>query len=482
MTRSVLLCITALAVVGCGGSGDEGSNKAGAPVTPKSRELTLQATDAGGAEAEYLARRIEERSEGSLSVRLVADYDSKFPANEVKLARALRAERVDFGLLPARAWETAGLKAFAALQAPFVIGSHEVARAALRGPAGRMLREELEGAGLAPLALIPAQLRRLISTRALVAPDRFRGVRLRVVDNATSAAGLEALGAKPKLGLASDEVFDELQAGRLDGAETAPEFILDNGYEQAARHLTGFALFDRVDTFVASPRALAGLTAPEQEALRAAAADTVRFAATLAAREASAVGKLCVRGVSVDVPTASGLRALSAATAPVRDALTRDPATAGVLRALTSTPGAGPVALAPPRSCTAPRPQAAADDARATFPEGTYDVTVTPADYRRFGEYGDESRHDRTHSHVFEDGRITYTVSPEWGPQADRCPCYGDYRFERGELVIDWDRPDFGIDRVRWSYLDGRLTFTDAVVDGANVEAVYLAHPWRKVR
>jgi hypothetical protein len=188
--------------------------------------------------------------------------------------------------------------------------------------------------------------------------------------------------------------------------------------------------------------------------------------------------------VRVDVPTRADLQALAAATEPVRAALARDPATAEVMRHLRATPGAGPEALPAPKDCTSggrgddPKPSA-----RAAIPNGTYVVTVTKADYRRFGEHGEIAQQDRRHTMRFRGGRLTYALDPEYGPREDRClPCRATYETAGDRLTIDWERPDFSNEIVRWSFFRGELTFKDPDVDGAAERAHYLAHPWRKVR
>jgi TRAP-type transport system periplasmic protein len=485
MTRSTLIptLLAATVAAGCGGSGGNETNKAGAPVEGKRQVVTLQATDAGSDEAQYLARRIEQRSAGTLEVRLAGDYDSRVPANEGKLARALRAGDEDFAILPSRAWTTAGVSAFAALQAPFVLGTHDAARKAMAGPAGEMLAGELRQADVEPLALVPTQLRRLLATRALTTPQRFDGARLRIVDNETTAAIITALGGEPRQGLQSTEVLGAIRKGRLDGAESAPAFIVDNGYGTAAKHLTGYVLFDRVDTIVASPAALERLSADQQKSLRAAAADTARFAATQTAREDEDIVKLCRQGVRVDVPNAASLQALAAATGPVRAALARDAATNEVLKRLSATPGAGPQALAAPAACTGGRREPAPKaGAQAPFPEGTYVVTVTKADEHRFGEYGANFQKTITHHYRFRNGRMRYWIAPEFGPQEDRCPCGAAYEVKGDQLIITWDRSEWAPETSRWSYFDGKLTFTESDVGAGFDKATYFAHPWRRVR
>ena len=162
---------------------------------------------------------------------------------------------------------------------------------------------------------------------------------------------LRRLGARPRQGLTADDILPGLQAHHLEGAELAPSTVLDNDYWLGASHLTGYALVDKTWAFVASPGAWNRLSAPNQAAVRAAAADTVRHAAILAERDDGEVATLCRRGVHLDVPTPAALRALARTEAPVLAALDRDPAAGPILRQLRATPGTGPSALAAPKDC-----------------------------------------------------------------------------------------------------------------------------------
>jgi TRAP-type C4-dicarboxylate transport system substrate-binding protein len=351
-TAALLSLLLAAFATGCGGSSDRKSKStSGAPVSSGAQTIRLDSPDTDDPEFLYLKAHIEKRSHGALLVSVGADYPGADPANEVALVRAVRSGKRDFALVAAPAWPAAGVPALAALQAPFVLGTYEVARAALAGAAGASLLGALKRAGVVPLALVPTELRRLLATRALTRPSNFHGARVRIVDNAVAADVLRGLGARPRQGLTSDDVLPGLQSHRLDGAEIQPVSALDNDYWLGASHLTGYALFDKVWAFVASPGAFKRLSAANQAAVRAAAADTVRHAATLAAREHGEVATLCQKGVHLDVPTPAALRALARTEAPVLAALDRDPAAGPILRQLRATPGAGPRALAAPKDC-----------------------------------------------------------------------------------------------------------------------------------
>jgi len=413
-------------------------------------------------------------------VKVLEEYSSRTPANEARLARDLRAGKADFGVLPARSWAPAGVEAFDALQAPFVIGSYTVARAAIAGPAGSELKQALERAGVTPLGLIPAELRRVLSVRPLATPDAFRGLTIRIPDNETAAAAIRSLGATPVERVTSEALRQGLRDRRLAGAETAPVFALENGYGAYAKHITGYALFDRVDTLVASSAAWKQLSESQQAAVSAAAGDTIAYTSTLPRREAENLAQLCRVGVRVTEPTEGQLAALADATEPVRAALRDKAATAPVLKALESTPGAGPQVLYPPADCSKPtRPDAAAKGGtEATIPNGVYRVTDTVADFERWGQYGDEWERPLTSTTELKDGRWRHWEKPAYG-----VPLVGGTYRVKGDLVtFTWvpenEIPPF---TMRWSYYKGQLTWEPVDVGDLGLKIIFAAHPWKKV-
>jgi TRAP-type C4-dicarboxylate transport system substrate-binding protein len=488
MTRLNLIAtlLLATAAAGCGDSGGAAHNKSGADVATKRHVLHLEATDAGSPDVRYFAKRIQTRSGGSLRVDVRDDYPSILPANEARLARDVRAGRVDFGVLPARAWPAAGVGAFAALQAPFVLASYTAARSALAGPAGDSLRRALERAGIVPLALVPDELRRLLTVRPLDTPEAFRGLRVRVADNSTSRDDLQALGAEPVQGITSDQVYDQLKARHLDGAETAPMFGVANGYGRFAKHVTGYALFDRVDTLVASPAAWKRLSPSQQSAVRAAARDTIGFAASLPDRDTKDLGRLCASGVRVTTPTVARLRAIADATEPVRAALRRDPAAGPILKQLEATEGTGPQLLPVPRKCEeAGRPAGGGQPTgTASIPNGIYVTRTTVADLRRVGQLGPDWETSMTWTTRMRDGRWTQNRTPLAIDPKYKDGWWGTYTASGDRLTFRYLNPeDAGTtETVRWSYYDGRLTFKLIDVADLSARAIYAAHPWRKVR
>jgi len=484
--------VLAAAVAGCGGSSPGGEhNKAGAAAPTRPQTLEIQATDAASPEAQHFAKQIEAHSGGTLTVKILNDYPAVTPANEAKLARDIRAGKVDFGVLPARAWAPAGVKAFDALQAPFVLGSYDVARAAIAGPAGTELKRALEKADVTALGLVPAELRRVLSVRPLATPDAFRGMSIRIADNDTSAAVLRSLGATPVERVTTEAVTGRLKSHTLSGAETAPIFALGNGYGTFAKYITGYALFDRVDTLVATPTAWKRLSDSQQAAVTAAVRDTIAYTSTLPKREGDNLAELCRGGVRVTQPTEGQLAALADATEPVRAALRGNDATGPVLKALEATPGAGPQALDAPSDCSKPvPPRVVARAGPASIPNGTYTVRDTVADFERWGQYGEDWSVPITFTTVLENGRWRHWQKPDFGTVPVAIGTYevnGDLatftfaRLERHGRLLKPEENTIPPFTLRWSYYKGRLTWEPVDVSDLGTRIIFGAHPWKKV-
>jgi TRAP-type C4-dicarboxylate transport system substrate-binding protein len=479
--------LTATATSGCGHASHAGSARAGAAQVAKVRQIVLEASDPADPETLYLAKQIEARSRGGLSVQIDSQYNSTEPANEVRLAKAVRAGTVSFAFVPSRAWESAGVPVFAALQAPFVLGSYPVVREALDGPAGRTLLGRLTAAGVHPLALVPLQLRRLLSVKPITSQGDLDGLRVRIVDNPTTKLALRSLGAVPVEGLSSREAETWLGEHKIDALETAGNAVAENAYEKYAKYLSGFALFSKVGTFVASQRAWSRLDAAQRAALQDAAADLQRFTVGTAARDQATLLTLCRSGVRVPPVTSDQLQTFSQAAQPTINKLSADPATAQVLLDLEETAGAGIVALGGPTGCKAAAVQAALPKSTvSTIPDGTYVTTTSVADLRAQGQYGDDWNKAIVWRFKIHDGQWIETQQPDYPDQGG---CRGPFIVKADQVTFNFD-PDPTTDPgcsesspevLKWSYYAGKLAFQIVDVQDTASRAIYVSHPWRKV-
>jgi TRAP-type C4-dicarboxylate transport system substrate-binding protein len=471
----------------CGGT--EHPSKSGAQARPTATLSFAMpdSDDALGAEFVTAVKR-----SGDLRIKRAArNYSSIDPANELALARDLQAGRVDMAYLPARAWAAAGVTPFKALLAPFVITTDAAAEKLATSPIADELLAALPG-GVVGLGLVPSQTRRVLARRELLSPTDYAGLRLRIIDNEQTAADFSALGAEPVQGLLANEVGERLRGRRLDGAETAPSSVINNGYQTYVSSLSSYGIFPKFQSIVVNRAAWDKLTSTQQAALRSATQRaTADAAGRIASETQSNLRQLCAASVHIAVPASTQLRALERAAQPAIAALRKDTAAEHVLDAMRAVPGSGPQPLATPlpQPCKAAARRAPAHS-EVRFPNGTYVVAVTKAQFAAAGVTGPDYERDITFTQQFKDGRFVFTQRPTYPDQCADKPtrahpaCVGRYEVDGDQLTLIWGPPTPppvpAPETVRWSYFNGELHLKPVdVQDPASLE-IY-RHPWRKV-
>jgi C4-dicarboxylate-binding protein DctP len=466
-------------------------NKAGAARQPVT-VIRLQMPDNDEGYGTYFAQAVARRSHGTLKVVVdVGSYPSLRPANEARLVAALRAGRVGFSFQPARDWAAAGLAGFEALDRPFVLTTVRASELLAASPVAGALLREFSSIGLVGLGLVPSEPRQILSTRPLLAPAAFRGIRVRITDNPETAALITAIGARPVQGLTANQVGALLRSGSLAGVENGPYYMLANSYNAEAPYLTSYALLPKFETLVATRRAWQALTTAQRAAVRQAIADTLAHARTvLLGNEGQDLARLCSSGVVLDEPSPTQLATLSReAGGPPANA-----EVAAMMRMIRAdVPGTGPQPspIPVPAPCRTAqtvaraislhrRVPASSGKQAATIPPGTYVTTITVADLRAGGQYGPDWNKPILYTwHLYPDGKVYQTQKPD----------YPDQPFGRGRYVVHGDEVTFTWDAnmgltpetVRWSYFGGQLSFSIVSVQDRSSRIIYIAHPWRKI-
>jgi TRAP-type C4-dicarboxylate transport system substrate-binding protein len=491
----MLALAAALAAVAIGLAACQGMaslNKAGA-VRQSVTVIRLEMPDDDEGYGTYFARAAARLSHGTLKIVVdIESYPSALPANEARLVAALRAGRVGFSFQPARDWAAAGLPGFEALDAPFLVTTVRASDLLAASPVAGALLRELSSFGLVGLGLVPSEPRQILSTRPLLAPVAFRGIRVRITDNPETATLMKAIGSHPVQGLSAGQVGSRLTSGSLTGVEGGPNYMVSNSYNAEAPYLTSYALFPKFETLVATRRAWQALTAAQRAAVRQAIVGTLAHARTaLAGNDGQDLAELCTNGVVLDQPSPAQLGAL-AREAGGPSANANVSAMMRTIRA--DVPGTGPQ-LSPipvPVPCRTAqtvtqaialhRLSVPAESGKrgATIPPGTYVTTDTVADFRAAGGHGRDVSKPVTYTwHLYANGRVYQTQKPD----------YPDQPFGRGRYVVHGDEVTFFWDAnmgltpetVRWSYFGGQLRFSIVSVQDQGSRVIYVAHPWRKV-
>jgi C4-dicarboxylate-binding protein DctP len=487
-TVAGLLGILVVGVTGCAGEGDDKAGGSGAPVTLRIGHSDPRGYPASDAIEEF-ARRVGTLSEGKIRIRPVwqAAGVSVTQSNQ-RVARLVVSGELDLGMIASGAWDTEGVTTLRALQAPFLISTDEMLDAVVASDLSGSLLGGLEKVGVEGLALIPEALRHPVGFgRALRSTADFAGVGIRAPRSNTTYALLRALGAQPA-DLTFEQAASAIHAGKVRGAESS---FLHLGSLPAPGIVTAnVVFFPKVNTLVANAERFDELTAEQQEILRDAAEQTLRYVVDTRTHEVDAARQACRSGAELVIASAADVAALRRAAEPVYADLERDPTTKELIAAIRGlTRARAPASAA---SCgrrrAAPTPSATAGGgAKPTIPEGAYRAEITFDEMVARGvDPGTASTNGGIMTLTLDGGRWRHST------RGLRGACTGRYSYsgKRVAFLAD-DIPDCGSARGRvlfsadWSLQDGSLRFTRVRAGEGDTDlfarALWGSEPWRKV-
>jgi Bacterial extracellular solute-binding protein, family 7 len=330
----------------------------------------------------------------------------------------------------------------------------------------------LKGVGeldLVGIGVLPGPMRKLLGvSKPFVRPGDFAGQVVGLQDSAVAAETLSALGATPRA------VPSSAKLDGLDAYEQQLGSIAGNEYDKRAKYVTANVnLWPRPLVIVMGKEAFASLTDEQQSALREAADAAIPKALEASrAEDEEAAAALCRRGMTFAAASESELAELRIALEPVHAELTADPETKSYVDAITSLKTEIAASAEAP-ACTSTEPPPTA----SPIPDGTYETTVTEADYRKGGVAEEVGAFPGVFRLIFENG-LDVTMIGADGEGEQR-----SYTVFRDQIEIPVAH-DFII-TARWSFDGKALTFTDVKTpgeDGPNaVTVIWSSHPWVKI-
>ena len=381
----------------------------------------------------------------------------------------VRDGRFQLGWIGARAWDTRGVDAFQALQAPFLITDKGLLDEVVAGDIGKRMLAGLRGGGVEGIALVPGLLRHPFGARhAFTTLGDFAGARARVSPSRASDALLRALGAIP-VHVAPALVGMTANRGGIDVREQSL------GSDPAGTWLTAnLTFFGKAITLFGNAAALAKLDGEQRDMLRRAGEATVRHAIAAAPGEQELATRYCT-AARVVLAADGDLTALREAAAPVYARMARDPGTRQAIadiRALKAQlPPASPVEV--PASCSEPVEPDARQARDPKVLDGTYRWRLTEEGARRAGWVEDpEDKFGEVVTMTLRDGRWLLG-----GPDMDR----GAFTIRGDRLIFDWPRTN---SVLTFSFVrngNGTLDVTPVLPMDQGDQYVWASGPWRRV-
>ena len=455
--------LAAVIVVGCGGEppapapprpdpGDKTGGRSG-PISIRVEDSQPANKPSNIPLAEF-ARQVATRSDGSMSVTVLADTpgDAMPATSDAAVIERVRGGELEMAVVPARAWSDAGVMSLRALQAPFLIESDEHAAAIVSDDSITTdLFSGLDGTGVTGLVLYPEGLRHLfgfgtpILTPADVADRKIRMIRSRDTDAIITAMGGSPIEAE------FDAFAKGIEDGTIRGAESS--FTLVDSFPELPIATGNVVPYAKVDSLVVNDGFWASLNDEQRRIVREAAVETRTWSIENLNPDADAAARYCAIGGSVELTDPGSVERFRAATSDVVAELAKDAMT-GALMTRIRDAGEG-LSQVPVKACAAPIARTIKPDG-GDLPDGIYRIEYTD-DYLKGWGVRDVNLQHGVWTYRLEDGH--WTIDQRADDMTDHIS--GIYQVKGRDLYWRWDNdPGAPIDHLAWSVApDGDLTF-----------------------
>jgi TRAP-type C4-dicarboxylate transport system substrate-binding protein len=347
-TRS-LHAVTVLAAAACAaGCAGLTHDRAGGSRPAKPVVLTLASHDTGADAREWIAA-VQRLSGGSVRIAQRPDWRDREVDYERHTIDDLRSGKVDLALIPARAYDTLGVRSFQALLAPLLVDSYPVERAVLTSHVPDRMLAGVAPLGVVGVAALPGTLQHVLSmTAPLLRPVDYaihplKGWEIGVRPSRLTTATFRALGDRTVAVAPGDDTR------RFYSVEQSASEIVAFHYQDVTQGMTlprNITFWPRVMTVAMNRDAYGRLSASQRRALVGAGSASIGPSVQRIERaDTHAMRSFCrVRPfhqqVRLVTATPTDLRLTRRALRPVYAGLMRDPASAAEIRAIRSIRGA----------------------------------------------------------------------------------------------------------------------------------------------
>ena len=211
-----------------------------------------------------------------------------------------------------------GFKEFEIFDLPFITPDIEAFNHVANGPLGQSLLKKLEIRGIRGLAYWDAGFRVITSNRPLRKLADYKGLKVRINSSKVIEAQMRTIGVMPQ-NLAFSEVYQALQTGVVDGAETVLSNVWTQKFHEVQKHVTLLHHTHQAYAIVVNKKFWDGLPSDIREILEGAVADATTYANALgAAEENDAREKIVASGrTTIYEPTAAEREEMKRAMMPV---------------------------------------------------------------------------------------------------------------------------------------------------------------------
>lgn len=249
LKTGAFVCLASLIVLaGCGQSAETSSSNTEGSANESSQEANVQqqmdvriaynlpAEHSTGIYFEELAKEIKKNT-ANTSIQL---NPQTFPNgqlyNDQQLPDAVSNGAVDIGQLNIGFLAGNEVEPLRIVDLPFLFHSWEAQWAAEDGEYGQLFGQQLEKFNMKMIGWAEYGTVELYANQPIKLPEDLKGMKLRAFGKG-NAAMLQELGASP-VSMSSQEVYQAMQQGVIDGYSTGPSSVVDRGLYEVTKYGT----------------------------------------------------------------------------------------------------------------------------------------------------------------------------------------------------------------------------------------------------
>lgn len=267
--RKVMIGITALlclcGLTGCGKQAQKDPNQP--------RTIGIGYTTAANSDDPYhitastFKKYVEEHTNGRIKVN---EYPSSQLGSEPEMWEGMQIGICD-GAVMTNAYVSSYVRAYGALDLPFIFSDVNQARKILDGEYGQKLIAATKNTGVTPLAFSEGGFRQLCTrSKAIRKPEDLVGLKIRCMETKTYLSAYKSLGVNATP-MAWGELLTALQQGTVDGCDAPLSVLYTNGFPDICKYIDNVNLFYSPLPICLSTKVYESFSPEDQKILREAA-------------------------------------------------------------------------------------------------------------------------------------------------------------------------------------------------------------------
>lgn len=226
----------------------------------------------------FFSEKVKEYSNGDMTVKV-------FP-NGILGSERENVEQLKQGVLDMTRVGAATLDSFTPavqpITLPYLFESTDHLIAAMDGKAGETLYSNLEKDGIYPVNYMVIGPRSFYTKdKPINTPDDLKGMKIRVMNSQMAMQTIKLMGGSPTP-LPQGDVFTALDQGVIDGAENAPQALVEHRHGEVAKYFSFDEHFNYPEFILISKKTLDKLTQEQVAILKKAGKEATAYEIKLA--------------------------------------------------------------------------------------------------------------------------------------------------------------------------------------------------------